>query len=153
MIKKILSVIVLVLFLAGVYANGNAKDISMPEIEQQLQNHTAFNKMTKCDNRNLMQFFGLDYQQYDSYLYYKSSEALSVEEILIVKAKEKSDLSGVQDAVDTRIDSQISTFEGYGPTQVAQLKNAVVVTKGNYLFYCTGDDAEDLEEVFEDAVQ
>ena len=152
MIKKSIFLIILIVFLTMVYADGNAKDVPMEDIENKLIEETDLGKMAKCGNRNLMQFLNLDYQQYDEYLYYKGKEALSVDEALIVKAKNRDDLSAVKDAVENRIDSQITTYEGYGPSQVALLKNAVVTTKGKYLFYCTGKSAEKKEEVFESVI-
>lgn len=153
MLKKIIFTVILIVFLSGVYANGSAKDVPMEDIEEQLIQNTDIEKMAKCDNRSLMQFFGLDYETFDAHIYYKGTEALSVDEILIVKAEDKSDLDQVRDAVEKRISSQIATFEGYGPKQVALLKNAVITLKGDYLFYATGKDAEKMEEVFADAVQ
>ena len=152
MIKKSIFLIILIVFLTMVYADGNAKDVPMEDIENKLIEETDLGKMAKCGNRNLMQFLNLDYQQYDEYLYYKGKEALSVDEVLIVKAKNRDDLSAVKDAVENRIDSQITTYEGYGPSQVALLKNAVVTTKGKYLFYCTGKSAEKNEEVFDSVI-
>ena len=152
MIKKGIFVLILAAFLVFVYADGNAKDIPVPDIEKQLIEETALDKMSKCDNRSLLQFFGLDYEQYDSHIYYKGKEALSVDEVLIVKAAAKTDLDAVKDAVEDRIDSQIATFEGYGPAQVALLKNAVIVTKGKYLFYAVSEDADKMREVFEDVI-
>ena len=153
MIKKAVFVLILILFLAGVYESAGANDIPMEDIETQLTTACDMTHMTKSYNRNLMQFFGLDYEQYDSHLYYKGKEALSVDEVLIVKAHEKSDLDGVKDAVEKRIASQTATFDGYGPAQVALLSDAVIITKGNYLFYCTDQHAEKFGEVFCDAVQ
>ncbi len=83
----------------------------------------------------------------------KEKEALSVEEVLVVKAHSKDDLTSVKDAVDARIASQIKTFEGYGPgTGGDAEKNAIVTTKGNYLFYCVSKTPEKYEEVFKDAI-
>lgn len=152
MIKKSIFVIILIAFLAAVYAGNNAKDVPIADIEKALIAKTDIESMEKCSNRNLMQFFQLDYEQYESHIYYKSTKALSVTELLIVKAAAKDDLAAVKDAVDNRIESQIKTFQGYGPKQVALLKNAIVKTKGNYLFYCTGKNAEKYEEVFTDAI-
>ena len=136
-----------------VYADGNAKDVPMEDIENKLIEETDLGKMAKCGNRNLMQFLNLDYQQYDEYLYYKGKEALSVDEVLIVKAKNRGrSLCGKRTLWKNRIDSQITTYEGYGPSQVALLKNAVVTTKGKYLFYCTGKSAEKKEEVFDSVI-
>lgn len=152
MTKKVIFLVILIAFLAMVYADGSAKDVPMETIEDKLIETVHIDDMAKCGNRNLMQFLNLDYEQYESYIYYKGKEALSVEELLIIKAKNKDDLSSVKDAVEERIQSQIKTYEGYGPAQVSQLENAVVTTKGAYLFYCTGESAEKTEEVFEDVI-
>lgn len=153
MIKKTIFIVILAVFLALVYADGSAKDVSMKTIENQLTKTGQVDEsMAKCTNRDLMQFMELDYEQYEGCLYYKGKEALSVDEILIVKAKDRDDLAAVKDAVEERIDAQIKTYESYGPKQVALLENAVVTTKGRYLFYCTGKSAEKTEEVFEDVI-
>lgn len=152
MIKKTIFVVVLISFLAIVYANGNAKDVPLRDIDALLRKETNIEKMAKCNNRDLMQFISLDYEQFDSHLYYKGKEALSVEEILIVKVNSKDILSAIKDKVEERIESQITTFEGYGPEQVAMLGNAIVTTKGNYLFYCVSKNPDKFEEVFKDAI-
>ena len=108
--------------------------------------------MKACGDRDLLQFMGLDYRNYDSYIYYKSGEALGVDELLIVKAKDPQDLTAVQDAVDKRVDSQIRKFDSYGPEQVKELDNSIIRKKGRYLFYCTAKSPEKYEEVFKNAI-
>lgn len=152
MLKKGIFVVILAVFLGMVYADGNAKDIPLSDIEKRLDSKTKISEMAKCSNRDLLQFISLDYQIYDSHIYYKSDKALSVEELLIVKAKNKDDLAEVKDAVEKRVESQITTFEGYGAEQVAMLKNYIITTRGNYLFYCVAETPEKYEEVFKDAV-
>ncbi|WP_342718846.1 MBOAT family O-acyltransferase [Hornefia porci] len=80
-----------------------------------------------------MQFMGLDYSDYDSYIYYKSREALGVQEVLVVRVYRRDDLTAVEDAIDRRVADQTRTFEGYGPSQVAMLKNAIIYKRGNYI--------------------
>lgn len=152
MAKKAFFVIALAVFLIFVYTGQNADDVPVEKIEQQLKENTELADMSKCGNRMLMQFYGLDYEQFDGYIYYKSGQALSVEELLIVKAKDTSALDSVKDAAESRIQSQIKTYEGYGPQQVAMLKNAIITTRGSYLFCCIADDPEVYKEVFTDAI-
>lgn len=152
MAKKAFFVIVLAFFLIFVYTGQNADDVPMEEIEQQLKENTELADMSRCGNRTLLQFYGLDYEQLDGYIYYKSGEALSVEELLIVKTKDKSQLDSVKDAAESRIQSQIKTYESYGPKQVAMLENAIITVRGNYLFCCVADAPESYKEVFTDAI-
>lgn len=148
MIKKVIFVIILIGFLVIVYSNGNAKDVSMDQIEETMTKNTEIEKMEKASNRDLMQFINLDYEQVNSYIYYRNTAALSVEEILIVKVNDDSQLDSIKDIVEERIDNEIKTFEGYGAAQVSMLKNAIITTKGNYLFYCASKSPEKYEEVF-----
>ena len=96
---------------------------------------------------------GINYQNYDSFIYYKSKESLGVDEVLVVKVKNTSDMEGLKDAVESRIKSQEKVFDGYGTEQMKLLKNGIVETKGKYLFYCVSEDSAQYEEVFRDAVQ
>lgn len=75
MAKKAFFVIVLAFFLIFVYTGQNADDVPMEEIEQQLKENTELTDMSRCGNRTLLQFYGLDYEQLDGYIYYKSGEA------------------------------------------------------------------------------
>ena len=153
LIFKGILVLILVLFLIFVYARANAKDVPLPDIEKDLLSNAQLkDEMDKCSDRDLMQNFGLDFTNYDSYIYYKSNEALAVEEILIIKAKAKNDLSAVQDAVETRISDQRALYDGYGADQVALLDDSVVLIKGNYLFYCCAPNIDKYEEVFRHAI-
>lgn len=151
-ITKIVLILILLIFMVSVYSSSNAKDIDLDSLEAQLKKKTDINKMQKCSKRNLMQFMALDYNAYDSFIYYKSKEALGVDELLVIKANRKEDLSEVLDAVDKRVESQIKTFEGYGPKQVILLKDAIVYKKGQYLLYCVGKNPDIYQEVFKDAI-
>lgn len=153
LVMKIVLVAVLLLFLFFVYRGNSAKDVPVKDIESALVKQTNIEKiMEPCGDRDLLQFMGLDYRDYDSYVYYKTSEALGVDELLIVKVKNRSDLTGVEDAVDKRVNSQITKFDSYGPSQVRELNNAIIEKKGKYLFYCTAKSPEKYEEVFRNAI-
>lgn len=153
LVIKIVLVAALLLFLFFVYRGNSAKDVPVKDIESALVKQTNIEKiMEPCGDRDLLQFMGLDYRDYDSYVYYKTSEALGVDELLIVKVKNRSDLTGVEDAVDKRVSSQITKFDSYGPSQVRELNNAIIEKKGKYLFYCTAKSPEKYEEVFRNAI-
>lgn len=149
---KAVMIIVLIVFLVNVYSMQDADDVSLKKINQILRSQTDIEEMEQCNARQLMQFTGLDASAYDSFLYYKSGEALSVEELLIVKADSPDDLDTVQDAVENRISNQISTYKDYAPEQADLLKNAIVTRRGDYLFYCAAEKPEKYEEVFDNAV-
>jgi hypothetical protein len=149
---KAVLIVMLILFLVIVYNRADANDVPMSRIDSQLRSKTDIEQMEKCSSRDLMHFIGLDASDYDGFIYYKSKEALGVDEVLIIKAKREDQLDGVRDAVDKRVDDQIAAFESYGPQQVKLLENSVVRIKGKYVFYCTAKDPNKYEEVWLDVI-
>ena len=152
LVIKIIFIVVLVGFLFAVYQRADSKDIPVSAIDKQLRSKTNIEKMELCGTRDVAQFIGIQPESEDSYIYYKSREALGVEEILIIKSENADFLSDVVEAVEKRVDSQMKAYEGYGPEQVKMLDNAIIIKKGLYVFYSVGDDSEKYMEVFKDAV-
>ena len=146
-------ILLLVLFLFLVYRQVDANDVPLSTIKSELTAKTDLSMFEECDERALKQFIGIEPSAYKEYIYYKGTEALSVDELLILKVEDKSTLGGLMDQCEKRVASQINAFESYGPEQVSRLKNAVYFQKGNFLFYCVGKDTVPYEEVFKDVVQ
>ncbi len=152
MLKKIFYTLIIVIFIASVYSGQSAKDISLPDLESQFAEQTDLNSMKKCTDKELLKFIGLDHSTCSEYLYYKGTDALSVSELLVAEISSKSNLQAARDLVDSRISSQIKTFDSYGPSQVAMLKNALIIQKGQYIFYYVGENGSKFEEVFRNAI-
>lgn len=152
MIKKVIYAVIIFSFMLFVYSDQTAKNVPVKELENSMLNQQELNSMEKCSNRDLVEFIGIDPATCKGYFYYKGTDALSVDELLVIKLNDKSALQNARDCVENRINSQIKMFDGYGPEQVALLKSAVVSQKGNYLMYCTGSNASKYEEVFRNAL-
>lgn len=151
---KIIFAAVLVFFLVSVYSGGDSKDVNLDDIRSQLKSETDITKlMHESSDRDLMQFIGINAADYEQVLYFRNTKALAVDELLLVKAKDESQLAAVEDAVSARIDSQITAYSGYGPEQVKLLENAVVKRVGKYYIYCTAPNADEYREVILNAVQ
>ncbi|MGN0709650.1 MAG: DUF4358 domain-containing protein [Anaerovoracaceae bacterium] len=149
LVLKIVLVVIIIAFLAAVYHSNTSKNVSMGTISKHLESEAHITKeMKKQTDRQLMQFMNIDASQYAGVLYYKSEDAMNATELVIVKVSNKSDLDGVQDEMEDRIQSQLKIFEGYAPEQVALLNNAVITKRGSYIFYCTAKQPEKYEEVF-----
>lgn len=151
MIKLVL-LAVLAVFLFAVYKLNDAPDVSMNAIADRMSARTDLSGFQKCDERDLKQFIGLEPSQYDSFFYYRGKEALSVDEVLVIKMPDKADVDVARDAAEARVAAQIKAFESYGPEQVKRLKNSVITSQGRYLFYCVAKSPLDYEEVFKDVI-
>ncbi len=150
--KKIILLTVLTALLLLIYSNQTADDVSILDIESELCSKIDLSSLDKLKDRDLVHFFNIEPSSTEGYLYYKSNESLCVDELLIIKTSSHSELAPFRDAIENRINSQISTFEGYGPEQVSSLEDALIIQKGQYILYYVGDNSEKIEEVFKNAI-
>lgn len=92
--------------------------------------------------------FGLNAADYDGVVYYCPESNMDACELLVVRAAEPEQTDGLVEAINARIDSQKSVFEGYAPKQFEQLGRARVLVRGHYVFYVVSDDADEYARAF-----
>lgn len=154
MLIKIAFIAILVAFLGVIFSAANVRDVNLSDVSKALKKNTDITSVMKKQNeRDLMQFMGLNANDYSQVIYYRNTTALAVDELLIVKSDDEADFDTVEEAVNARISSQLKVYESYGPAQCALLNNAVQTEKGKYYCYCTAENAELYEEVLLNAIQ
>lgn len=75
------------------------------------------------------------------------------DEIIVLKAKDKSNVEALKEALENEKERNMKIWENYLPDQREKVENTIIKTKGNYLLYVTNDYAEKVEEIFDNALQ
>ena len=78
---------------------------------------------------------------------------MDVNEMLIIKVKDKSQIESLEDSIDSRVNYQLQSFGGYGPEQCALVNNYELKTKGDYVFFAVSENAEQLKEAFLNSIK
>ena len=73
---------------------------------------------------------------------------MDVRELLIIKVNQSGDEDNIIIAVNSKLSDKKTLFESYAPEQSALLKNAVLVYKEGFVFYCVGKDADTVYSKF-----
>ena len=141
-------VILLVLF------GGNSVSGADPqEVAEAVTSAVDMENMQLADNQMVKRFYGLDPADYEGCILYYPNTNMMAEEVLIVKLKDISQQQTVSDAIETRLQTQKNTFEGYGVEQFDLLTNhAVVELRGNYVLFVVSDHAEAARKAFQGAL-
>ena len=84
---------------------------------------------------------------------YIPNDVMSVNEVLVVKVKDESQIEDIEKAVQTRLDTQKKSFEGYGVEQTKLLRSAVVESKGSYTILVVSKDADKIDEAFRKSIR
>ena len=141
-------VVLLVIYLAALYSSDNAKDISMEQIAQSMEADAAITTLNKEDSTSLKRYYQTEEPDINGFFFYKAASPMAVEEICIMKAKDRTQAQQLLENAQAHLSSQKHVFEGYGTDQMALLNNAVVGKKGNYVYYMCGADASSWQHAF-----
>lgn len=150
-IKSVL-IIFLIGFIAVMLLSGADSKKSAEEIETAITAVADMSGMEKSDDRGIRRNLGLNTSDYDGVVYYKSISTMDVQEILIVKLKSNDQAEAVETAVQSRINSQLKSFNGYGAEQCQLLESSVVKTEGNFVLYVVSQNAAAYKKAFLDSL-
>ena len=89
---------------------------------------------------------------YAGTMLYIPDDVMSVNEILVVKVKDKSQVEDVEKAVEERLSTQKKSFEGYGVKQTRLLHSAIDETRGYYILLAVSKDADRIEAAFKNSI-
>ena len=105
-------------------------------------------KLSAGEDATLDELYGLEEGGWDYYILYTAPDIMDVSELLIIRSENAAALADALTAVEARHGEQIRIFESYGPTQTAALKAGHLYTRGDYLFYAVGEQADALRTAF-----
>ncbi|MBC5786842.1 MULTISPECIES: DUF4358 domain-containing protein [Clostridiaceae] len=152
-LAKFLCVICLAAFLVGICWTDNYADKPVAEIEQVMLHNEKVFELTKGTANDLRRYYGLNEEDYDGCILYRSISPMDVDELLIVKMKDSSQKETLETAVENRLETQKKSFEGYGVEQTALLSDAVFEFKGDYAFFGVSGSVQDWEKEFLSSIQ
>lgn len=104
--------------------------------------------MEESSNRMFKKFYGLNASDYEGVTLYAPVTNMNAEELLIIKLKDRSQAESVTEAINSRLETQKSSFEGYGIEQFDLLENHILDVQGNFILYIVHPDATKADRAF-----
>lgn len=149
---KYLMVLVFLAYIAFLLARESADDVPVKTLQKQIMKVTTEEGMTKGTTQDLKRYYGLNAEDYDGVVLYIPDDVMSVNELLIVKLKDESQADQVEEAARERLDTQKTSFEGYGAEQTRLLNGAVLETRGTYVLLTVSADADNIYAAFKNCL-
>ena len=144
-ILKYLMVLVLVMYVVFLISREGSSDVPVDTIEKNITKVMKTKGMSKGSAQDLKKYYGV--------MLYIPNDVMSVNEVLVVKVKDESQIEDIEKAVQTRLDTQKKSFEGYGVEQTKLLRSAVVESKGSYSILVVSNDADKIDEAFRKSIR
>ena len=151
-IARWLCVAIAVISLMVMFGGNTVSNSNMADVEAAVTAEIDMTNMLQGDNKMIKRFYGLDPAQFESIVLYYPTTSMA-EGLLIVKLSDMGQQETVRSAVEARIATQKTTFEGYGVEQFEMLSNnAVVEVRGNYILFVVNANSAAAQKAFLDAI-
>ena len=147
----ILSLAILVLlaaFLNSLSAANRTSNADFSDVTEAVLASADLSPMLEGDNQMIRRIYGIDPSALQGAMLYYPSGNMGCEELLLIRLTDLRQQEMVQNAMQARIASQRSAFDGYAPKQCAMLDHGIVEVCGNYLLLVVAEDPDAVRDAF-----
>ena len=131
--------VALIVFLALTSPN-NEKSIEA--LSEEIIGSGGIGELELKGQSELKRYYGIGRDDVEGFVLYGPVNSADVSEFLLVKVKDKDEMDRVRKAVEGRKYERLQTFSGAGGTQTQLLNDARLKVRGDFLFYCVGENAD-----------
>ena len=145
---KWLFVAALCVFLYFMLSANRESRAAFSDVQEAVISAADLTPMAEGDNQTFKRLYGLSTSDYENVLLYYPTTNMGAEELLLIQLKDLSQQQAVKDAIESRLDTQKKSFDGYGVDQYAMLEKAVVEVQGNYILLVVANDPAPVRKAF-----
>ena len=126
-------VVVFIVYIVFLLSREGGNEVPVKTISKNILAVAKTEGMKKGTTQDLKKYYRLNASDYDGVMLYIPDDVMSVNEILVVKLKDKS---------------QAEAVEGYGAKQTKLINSAVLDSRGYYLLMAVSEDADSIYRAF-----
>ena len=147
-VLKWLFVAALCVFLYFMLSANRESRAAFSDVQEAVISAADLTPMAEGDNQTFKRLYGLSASDYENVLLYYPTTNMGAEELLLIQLKDLSQQQAVKDAIESRLDTQKKSFDGYGVDQYAMLEKAVVEVQGNYSLLVVANNPAPVRKAF-----
>ena len=147
-VLKWLFVAALCVFLYFMLSANRESRAAFSDVQEAVISAADLTPMAEGDNQTFKRLYGLSASDYENILLYYPTTNMGAEELLLIQLKDLSQQQAVKDAIESRLDTQKKSFDGYGVDQYAMLEKAVIEVQGNYILLVVANDPAPVRKAF-----
>ncbi len=136
--KKFLAVILAVLSVGFAFSGCAKEEIKTPataDVVSSVEKSTSFDELVALTNENITRrYYGIDLEAIEEYTVKVCASGALADEIAVFKMREQDDVEDMLETVRERKQELYDSFVDYVPTEVDSIENAVIGSKGNYVY-------------------
>lgn len=151
-VGKWISLALVLVFIASLLVSGKESTAAFSDVEAAVTEAAQLDGMLLGDHQMIKRLYGLEPGNYEGITLYYPTTNMGAEEILLVKLKSTAQQDTVKAAIDARLATQLSNFDGYGVSQCEMLERSVTLVQGNYILLIVAEDTAPVVSAFQGAL-
>ena len=152
-ISRWTAVVLALICLLTMFGSNNISNADPAEVEAAVVAQLDMSAMVKADNQMVKRLYGLDPAAFESCILYYPNTNMMAEELLILKLSDTAQQQSVRAAIEARVETQKTTFDGYGVEQYALLTdNCIIDIRGNFVLFVVNADCDAAQKAFAGAL-
>lgn len=141
--------VLILISLGSLFGSNKWSDAELADVETAVVAELDMSAMLKADNQMVKRLYGLDPASFEGCVLYYPNTNMMAEEVLILKLKDTAQQDSVRAAIEARVETQKTTFDGYGVEQYALLTdNCIIEVRGNYVLFVVNADCAAAQKAF-----
>lgn len=142
-------VLIALVYLLSMFGGNTVSSAAAEDVAAAVTETIDMTNMMEAENQMIKRLYGLDPAAFESCILYYPTTNMMAEELLIVKLSDMSQQEAVRAAAEARLETQKTTFEGYGVEQFDMLTNhSVIEVRGNYVLFVVNAACQDALKAF-----
>lgn len=152
-ISRWTAVVLALVCLLTMFGSNKISNADPAEVEAAVVAELDMSAMVKADNQMVKRLYGLDPAAFESCILYYPNTNMMAEELLILKLSDTAQQQSVRAAIEARVETQKTTFDGYGVEQYALLTdNCIIDIRGNFVLFVVNADCDAAQKAFAGAL-
>ena len=152
-ISRWTAVVLALVCLLTMFGSNKISNADPAEVEEAVIAQLDMSAMVKADNQMVKRLYGLDPAAFESCILYYPNTNMMAEELLILKLSDTAQQQSVRAAIEARVETQKTTFDGYGVEQYALLTdNCIIDIRGNFVLFVVNTDCDAAQKAFAGAL-
>ena len=152
-ISRWTAVVLALVCLLTMFGSSKISNADSAEVEAAVVAELDMSAMVKADNQMVKRLYGLDPAAFESCILYYPNTNMMAEELLILKLSDTAQQQSVRAAIEARVETQKTTFDGYGVEQYALLTdNCIIDIRGNFVLFVVNADCDAAQKAFAGAL-
>lgn len=161
--KKNLSLVIVVMLIFTLVGCGKSEpQVPVRDLMNNIQKEVeVISNLTEIDlkseeisemNENIIKNYNINPDDVEEGIMKFPMINLQADEVVIIKVKDESKVPVIEEALKSHVDFQLKAFENYVPKNYDLVKNHILKSQGKYILLTISEDAEKIEEIFDNAL-